>query len=103
MKHPGRIFDELVMEPLGLVTQDVASRMAMPHEDFLQLLRGGKQLEPYDALKFGAFTSTNPMDWLRLQQKFDQHKLESFPELVVEFAVNKHGIDIVNVNLEEYL
>lgn len=103
IKHPGEIFDELVMVPFGLSIKDIASRMALPHEHLLMLLRGGIRLEPYDALKIGYFTNTEPMDWLRLQWKYDQHQLESFPKEVVELAVNKRGYDIHNINLEDYL
>jgi len=69
--HPGEIFLEEFLVPLGITQKDAADRLHMSYPRMNEIVNGKRSVTPDTALRFARFTSTEPEFWLNLQQAVD--------------------------------
>lgn len=101
--HPGVVFRKDVIDHLELSIHDVCARLNYrDYDGFLALLDGKVPLRPKDALRFGIFTNTSPMSWLAMQHECDRQYIERADMDKLDYAVNRNGIEIANLELEPY-
>lgn len=70
--HPGEIFKELVIEPLGLSITAAAQHLGVSRKTLSKVLNGRGVITPEMALRFEmTFAKPNAAHWLRLQNAYD--------------------------------
>lgn len=89
--HPGNIFFEDVLVPLGLTVTDAAHMMNITRKALSEFINGKSSCSPQMALRIAQVTHTSAESWLAMQIKLDlwkarQNKLGSlheFPKIAV--------------------
>ena len=66
--HPGELFLEEFLIPLGITQKDAAERMRISYPRMNEIIKGKRSVTPDTALRLARFTSTEPEFWLNLQQ-----------------------------------
>lgn len=69
--HPGKIFLEDVLEPLGITQKEAAERLGISYPRMNEIINGKRRVTPETALRLARFTGTDPESWLNLQQNLD--------------------------------
>lgn len=69
--HPGEIFLEEFLVPLGITQKEAAERLRMSYPRMNEIVKGKRSVTPDTALRLARFTSTEPEFWLNLQQAVD--------------------------------
>ena len=69
--HPGEIFLEDFLVPLGITQKDAAARLRMSYPRMNEIIKGKRSVTPDTALRLARFTGTEPEFWLNLQQAVD--------------------------------
>ena len=69
--HPGEVFLEEVLIPLGITQRDAAERLRMSYPRMNEVVKGKRAVTPDTALRFARFSGTEPEFWLNLQQALD--------------------------------
>ena len=70
--HPGEIFKELVIEPLGLTITEAARHLGVSRKTLSKILNGRGAITPEMALRLElTFGKPNAAHWLRLQNAYD--------------------------------
>lgn len=69
--HPGEIFLEDFLIPLGITQKEAAERLRMSYPRMNEIVKGKRSVTPDTALRLARFTSTEPEFWLNLQQAID--------------------------------
>jgi addiction module HigA family antidote len=69
--HPGQVFLEDFLVPLGISQKDAAERLRMSYPRMNEIVKGKRTVTPDTALRFARFTDTEPEFWLNLQQAVD--------------------------------
>jgi len=69
--HPGEIFLEDFLIPLGITQKDAAARLRMSYPRMNEIVKGKRSVTPDTALRLARFTGTEPEFWLNLQQAVD--------------------------------
>ncbi|MDT8369568.1 MAG: HigA family addiction module antitoxin [Longimicrobiales bacterium] len=69
--HPGEVFLEDFLVPLGITQREAAERLRMSYPRMNEIVNGKRSVTPDTALRFSKFTSTEPEFWLNLQQAVD--------------------------------
>jgi len=69
--HPGEVFLEDFLVPLGITQKEAAERLRMSYPRMNEIVKGKRSVTPDTALRLGRFTSTEPEFWLNLQQAVD--------------------------------
>ena len=69
--HPGEVFLEEVLAPLGITQRDAAERLRMSYPRMNEIVKGKRAVTPDTALRFARFSGTEPEFWLNLQQALD--------------------------------
>lgn len=69
--HPGEVFLEDFLVPLGMTQKDAAERLRMSYPRMNEIVKGKRSVTPDTALRLARFTSTEPEFWLNLQQAVD--------------------------------
>jgi addiction module HigA family antidote len=69
--HPGEVFLEDFLIPLGITQKDAAERLKMSYPRMNEIVNGKRSVTPDTALRLARFTSTEPEFWLNLQQAVD--------------------------------
>jgi addiction module HigA family antidote len=69
--HPGEIFLEDFLVPLGITQKEAAQRLRMSYPRMNEIVNGKRSVTPDTALRLARFTSTEPEFWLNLQQSVD--------------------------------
>ena len=69
--HPGEIFLEDFLIPLGITQKEAAERLRMSYPRMNEIVKGKRSVTPDTALRLARFTSTEPEFWLNLQQAVD--------------------------------
>lgn len=77
--HPGGVLQEEFLNPLGLTTADLATRLRLPVESVESLARSERPITAADALRLARYFDTTPEFWLNLQT---QHDLEATRERI---------------------
>ena len=89
--HPGRIFFEDVLVPLGLTISDAARMMGITRKTLSELINEKSACSPQMALRIATVTNTSAESWLAMQTKLDLWKarqskivlLQEFPKIAV--------------------
>lgn len=69
--HPGEVFLEDFLIPLGITQKAAAERLRISYPRMNEIIKGKRSITPDTALRFARFTSTEPEFWLNLQQAVD--------------------------------
>ena len=69
--HPGEVFREDFLVPLGITQKEAAERLGMSYPRMNEIVKGKRSVTPDTALRLARFTSTEPEFWLNLQQAVD--------------------------------
>ena len=69
--HPGKIFLEDFLIPLGITQKDAAERLRISYPRMNEIIKGKRSVTPDTALRLARFTGTEPEFWLNLQQAVD--------------------------------
>ena len=89
--HPGNVFFEDVLVPLGLTVTDAAHMMNITRKALSEFINEKSSCSPQMALRIAQVTHTSAESWLAMQIKLDlwkarQNKLGSlrvFPKIAV--------------------
>lgn len=69
--HPGRVFLEDFLEPLGMTQREAAERLLVSYPRMNEVINGRRSVTPDTALRFSRLTGTEAEFWLNLQQAVD--------------------------------
>ncbi|MDP2958879.1 MAG: HigA family addiction module antitoxin [Longimicrobiales bacterium] len=69
--HPGAIFLEDFLLPLGITQKEAAERLRISYPRMNEIVKGKRAVTPDTALRLARFTGTEPEFWLNLQQAVD--------------------------------
>lgn len=69
--HPGQVFLEDFLNPLGITQKDAAERLRISYPRMNEIVKGKRAVTPDTALRLARFTGTEPEFWLNLQQAVD--------------------------------
>ncbi len=69
--HPGQVFLEDFLVPLGITQKDAAERLQISYPRMNEIVKGKRSVTPDTALRLARFTNTEPEFWLNLQQAVD--------------------------------
>jgi len=94
--HPGEVFLEDFMKPLGLSQYRLAKDIGVPALRISQIVNGKRAVTVDTAMRLGRYFRTSAMVWLRLQVRYD---LEVAEEKMLEQINRKVKI---RQPLEEY-
>ena len=89
--HPGRVFYQDVLVPLGLSITDAAGIMGITRKALSELVNEKSSCSPQMALRIASVTNTSAESWLVMQTKLDLWKarqkeparLKKFPKIAV--------------------
>jgi addiction module HigA family antidote len=89
--HPGKVFLEDVLIPLGLSVTDAAHMMNITRKTLSELVNEKSSCSPQMALRIAQVTNTSAESWLAMQIKLDLWKarqtkfcsLRVFPKVAV--------------------
>jgi antitoxin HigA-1 len=81
--HPGHLFKEEVLAPLGLTVTNAAKNLGVTRKTLSEFLNGHSSLSPSMAIRIGKATGTSPESWLNMQSKLDLWKaMQKSPEVI---------------------
>jgi len=69
--HPGAVFLEDFLLPLGMTQKEAAKRLRISYPRMNEIVNGKRSVTPETALRLGRLTDTEPEFWLNLQQAAD--------------------------------
>lgn len=69
--HPGKVFFEDFLEPLGMTQREAAERLRISYPRMNEIINGRRSVTPDTALRLGRLTTTEPEFWLNLQLAVD--------------------------------
>lgn len=69
--HPGEVFLEDFLDPLGITQKEAAERLRISYPRMNEIVNGKRSVTPETALRLARFTDTEPEFWLNLQQAVD--------------------------------
>jgi len=89
--HPGKVFLEDVLVPLGITVTDAARMMNITRKALSELVNEKSSCSPQMALRIAQVTNTSAESWLAMQIKLDLWKarqnksapLHAFPKIAV--------------------
>ena len=89
--HPGKVFLEDVLVPLGLTVTEAARIMKITRKTLSELVNEKSSCSPQMALRISMVTRTSAESWLAMQAKLDLWKvrqnktmlLQEFPKIAV--------------------
>jgi addiction module HigA family antidote len=89
--HPGKVFLEDVLIPLGLTVTDAAGMMRITRKALSELVNEKSSCSPQMALRISMVTRTSAESWLIMQAKLDLWKarqikirqVQEFPKIAV--------------------
>ena len=89
--HPGKVFLEDVLIPLGITITDAARMMGITRKALSELVNEKSSCSPQMALKIAKVTHTSAESWLVMQIKLDLWKarqnktghIQKFPRIAV--------------------
>jgi len=87
--HPGKVFLEDVLVPLGLTVTDAARMMNITRKALSELVNEKSSCSPQMALRIAHVTHTSPESWLSMQIKLDLWKArQNKVDILHEFPKN---------------
>ena len=69
--HPGEIFMEEFLKPLGVSQYRVAKDIGVPARRINEIVHGLRAISADTALRLGRFFGNSPEFWLNLQTRYD--------------------------------
>lgn len=72
--HPGEVFLEDVIKPLGITITRAAEGLGISRKALSEIVNGRCGLSPEIAVRIGKATNTSPESWLAMQTKLDLWK-----------------------------
>lgn len=69
--HPGLVFLEDFLVPLGITQKEAAAKLRMSYPRMNEIVNGKRSVTPDTALRIARFTGTEAEFWLNLQQAVD--------------------------------
>lgn len=69
--HPGQVFLEDFLLPLGISQKEAAERLRISYPRMNEIVNGKRTVTPETALRLARFTGTEAEFWLNLQQAVD--------------------------------
>lgn len=69
--HPGLVFLEDFLLPLGITQKEAAERLHVSYPRMNEIVNGKRTVTPDTALRLAKFTETETEFWLDLQQAVD--------------------------------
>ncbi|MDY6323520.1 MAG: HigA family addiction module antitoxin [Catonella sp.] len=89
-EHPGVVFLEDVLKPLGLSITEAAEMLGVTRKTLSEFVNGKSSLSPEMALRISEATHTSAESWIAMQDKLTLWKArQSMPSNVIMFP----GID----------
>ena len=85
--HPGNLFKEEVLIPLGLTVTQAAVDLGVSRKALSEFLNCHSSLSPEMAIRIGKATRTSPESWLNMQTKLDLWEVEQKNPEVIPFPV----------------
>ena len=67
--HPGTVFLEDVMRPLGLTVTDTARMLGVSRKTLSEFIHNKSSLSPEMALRISKATNTSAESWMNMQEK----------------------------------
>lgn len=67
--HPGRVFLEDVMKPLGLTVTETAQMLGVSRKALSEFINEKSSLSPDMAIRISKATNTSVESWMNMQQK----------------------------------
>lgn len=84
--HPGEVFLEDVIKPLGITITDAAKNLNISRKALSEFVNCKSSLSPKMAVRISEATNTSPESWLNMQTKLNLWiALQNKPEGVVPF------------------
>ena len=74
--HPGEVFREEFLIPLGLSARALAKLLDVPPNRLTEIMRGTRDVTADTAIRLGRYFGTDPRFWLNLQAAHDLSKAE---------------------------
>ena len=87
--HPGNLFKEEVLVPLGLTVTQAAIDLGISRKALSEFLNGRSSLSPEMAVRIGKATRTSSQSWLNMQTKLDLWEAEKKNPEVIPFPVKE--------------
>ena len=86
--HPGNVFLEDVMKPLGLSVTDAAKMLGVSRKTLSEFINEKSSLSPEMGLRISKATNTSAESWLNMQQKLTLWKAcQHEPTNVIPFPL----------------
>lgn len=87
--HPGSLFKEEVLVPLGFTVTKAAIDFGISRKALSEFLNGRSSLSPEMAVRIGKATRTSPESWLNMQTKLDLWEAEKNNPEVIPFPIKE--------------
>ena len=91
--HPGELFKEEILIPLGLTVTHAAADLGVSRKTLSELINCRSSLSPEMAVRIGKATNTTPESWLNMQTKLDLWEAEKEKLDVIAFPVKLNKRD----------
>jgi addiction module HigA family antidote len=91
--HPGNLFKEEVLIPLGLTVTLAAAGLGVSRKALSEFLNGHSSLSPEMAIRIGKATKTSPESWLNMQTKLNLWKVEKKNPEVIPFPIKGNDVE----------
>jgi len=91
--HPGNLFKEEVLIPLGLTVTQAAADLGVSRKALSEFLNGHSSLSPEMAIRIGKATKTSPESWLNMQTKLDLWKVDKKNPEVIAFPIKANDVE----------
>ena len=69
--HPGAVFLEDFLTPLGMTQREASERLRISYPRMNEIINGKRSVTPETALRLARLTRTEPEFWLNLQLAMD--------------------------------
>lgn len=88
--HPGELFREEVMQPLGLTVTDAATMLGISRKALSEFVNEKTSLSPEMSLRIAKATNTSAESWLNMQTRLTLWEArQKEPTNVIPFPMQK--------------
>ncbi len=87
--HPGVLFKEEVLEPLGMTITEAAKKLGISRKNLSELINERISLSPDMAIRIAKATKTSPESWLGMQVKLNIWESENKEIYVIPFPMEQ--------------
>ena len=88
--HPGEVFLEDVIKPLGLTITEAAKMLGVTRKALSEFVNKKSSLSPEMALRISIATKTSAESWMQMQEKLSLWKARQHePKNVIMFPVKR--------------